>query len=590
MVIPALNEALRIRGVVEGALAHCPNVIVIDDGSEDGTAERIADLPVTVLRHPQRMGKGASLRDGFAEALRRGFARHRDHGRRRPARGRRHPAPARRRQPLPGHIVIGARLRKRALQPAYRRLANHFGDWGIAWGTGYQIADTQSGQRLYPAAVAALGDVPGEDFVFEAQILISAARQLGTRCVSIPIESRYQCVSDSDEQFRASHFKPMRDFTRITAPHRGAGAAPRRHGVGVPQHPREPAVDRRPQRRVQRRAPRTTYPRRRHDHRPPPRMNPDHDVVILGGGLAGLSLAIQLKQRDPGIDVVVLERHAHPVREAAFKVGESTVEIGAHYFADVLGFREHLETEQIRKFGFRFFFSEGRDDLDRCTELGVSQLLPTPSWQLDRGRFENFLGEQARALGVDFRDGAVVRGFELGEPGATGQVRRTRCATNARARAHELSARWLVDAAGRAGLVKRKLDLAAGQRPRRQRGVVARRRHHRSQRLVRRRRLAAALRPARPLAFDQPHVRPGLLVLADPAGLGLAFAGHRLRREDAPARHHEHARQGDGVAARAPARRRRIRSSRASSRCRTSCSCATSPTAASRCSPATAGR
>ena len=46
-----------------------------------------------------------------------------------------------------------------------------------------------------------------------------------------------------------------------------------------------------------------------------------NDVTILGGGLAGLTLAIQLKQRNPGIDVCVLERRAHPVREAAFKVG-----------------------------------------------------------------------------------------------------------------------------------------------------------------------------------------------------------------------------------------------------------------------------
>ena len=179
------------------------------------------------------------------------------------------------------------------------------------------------------------------------------------------------------------------------------------------------------------------------------------DVVILGGGLAGLSLAIQLKQREPGITVTVLERREHPVREAAFKVGESSVEIGAHYFASVLGFREHLETEQIRKFGFRFFFSEGRDDIDRCTELGVDQLLPAPSWQLDRGRFENFLGEQARLLGVDFRDGAVVRGIELDrndQPHAVtfehGGQKQT------------VAASWVVDAAGRAGLVKRKLDLA----------------------------------------------------------------------------------------------------------------------------------
>lgn len=216
VVIPALNESLRIRGVVEDALAECANVIVVDDGSDDDTAARIADLPVTVLRHATRQGKGASLRDGFAEALRRGargvvtmdgdgqhlardIPRLLDTGSR-----------------YPGHIVIGARLRKRAQQPRYRRLANAFGDWGIAWGTGYQIADTQSGQRLYPAAVAALADVPGEDFVFEAQILISAAQQLGTRCVSVPIESRYACVH-TDEKFRASHFKPWRDFSRITS-------------------------------------------------------------------------------------------------------------------------------------------------------------------------------------------------------------------------------------------------------------------------------------------------------------------------------------------------------------------------------------
>lgn len=181
------------------------------------------------------------------------------------------------------------------------------------------------------------------------------------------------------------------------------------------------------------------------------------DVVILGGGLAGLTLAIQLKQRDPSIAVTVLERREHPVREAAFKVGESTVEIGAHYFSQVLGFREHLETRQIRKFGFRFFFSEGHDEIDRCTELGVSALLPTPSWQLDRGRFENFLGDQARLLGVQFLDGATVRNVELAQGAADHVVAYEHAGAS-----QSIGARWVVDAAGRAGLLKRKLDLAEG--------------------------------------------------------------------------------------------------------------------------------
>ncbi|TDK27114.1 halogenase [Luteimonas aestuarii] len=179
------------------------------------------------------------------------------------------------------------------------------------------------------------------------------------------------------------------------------------------------------------------------------------DVAILGGGLAGLTLALQLRQQSPDLSITVLERHTHPVREAAHKVGESTVEIGAHYLANVLGLREHLDSEQIRKFGFRFFFSEGSDRVDRCTELGVSQILPTPSWQIDRGRFENFLGERARAAGIAFNDGAVVRTLDLddgeGDHGVTyeheGETRQIAC-------------RWLVDASGRAGLLKRKLDLA----------------------------------------------------------------------------------------------------------------------------------
>ena len=218
VVIPALNEVLRIRDVVEGALAHCDRVIVIDDGSDDGTAEAVADLPITVLRHARRMGKGAGLRSGFAEALQRGFAAvvtMDGDGQHSADDIPRLLAAANRRR---GWIVIGARLRKRANQPLYRRLANEFGDWGIAWGTGYQVADSQSGQRLYPADVCALAcaGIPGEDFVFEAQVVMSAAQELGTRCVSVPIEARYNTVHAAPD-FRPSHFRPLRDLWRITS-------------------------------------------------------------------------------------------------------------------------------------------------------------------------------------------------------------------------------------------------------------------------------------------------------------------------------------------------------------------------------------
>ena len=180
-----------------------------------------------------------------------------------------------------------------------------------------------------------------------------------------------------------------------------------------------------------------------------------HDVVIMGGGLAGLTLALQLKQRFADLDVLVLERRTHPVPEAAHKVGESSVEIGAHYFAKVLGLQPHLDHAQLRKFGFRFFFSEGRRDIDQVTEIGASRFLSVPSYQIDRGIFENFLGAEAQRRGIRFVDSATVRSIELSETDALHRLR-----FEAAGDAHEVSCRWVVDASGRAGLLKRQLGLA----------------------------------------------------------------------------------------------------------------------------------
>lgn len=181
----------------------------------------------------------------------------------------------------------------------------------------------------------------------------------------------------------------------------------------------------------------------------------DTDVAILGGGLAGLTLALQLRQADPAIRVSVIERNRHPVPEAAHKVGESTVEIAADYFANVLGLADHIERDQLRKYGLRFFFHAGdSDDLSQAAELGAARLLTVPSYQLDRGIFENHLGERARALGVDFIDGARVQATQLADGDAAHRVHLERDGEPA-----AISARWVVDAMSRASRLRRQFDL-----------------------------------------------------------------------------------------------------------------------------------
>lgn len=179
-----------------------------------------------------------------------------------------------------------------------------------------------------------------------------------------------------------------------------------------------------------------------------------HDVVVMGGGLAGLSLARQLRQRDPNLDVLVVERTAHPPEPAAHKVGESTLEVQGHYLGSVLGLRDYLETEQLRKAGLRFFFSDGRNaDITRRVEFGPSIPLVHPSFQLDRGTLEAKLAEHAMEAGARFVDRCTVRDFTLGDD-------RHRVRLRHEGEETEVEARWLVDATGRFQLMKRKLGLA----------------------------------------------------------------------------------------------------------------------------------
>jgi flavin-dependent dehydrogenase len=178
------------------------------------------------------------------------------------------------------------------------------------------------------------------------------------------------------------------------------------------------------------------------------------DVAILGGGLAGGCLARQLHQEAPHLRVLVVEKRPHPVPEAAFKVGESSVEIGAHYFQKRLGLEPHLRAAQLEKLGLRYFFSHGNNrDITERVELGPSRFPPVPSFQLDRGRLENMLLRTNAELGVTVLDGWRVTSIALDR----GTAHRVCLAGPGGVR--DITARWIVDASGRASLLKRQLGL-----------------------------------------------------------------------------------------------------------------------------------
>jgi glycosyltransferase involved in cell wall biosynthesis len=211
IAIPAYQEAATIRALVQKALEQSPNVLVVDDGSTDGTGQQLQGLPVTLLVHASNRGKEASLRTAFAHAL----AQHATCVVAMDGDGQHDPADV----PLllaawrahPRLIVIGSRLHDRSQFPLARWRANRVACFWISWAAGHPIADSQSGFRVYPRDVMriALGpDVRGRRFTFESEVLIEAARH-GHTTLAVAIPGRYPVDA------RPSHFRPVRDITKI---------------------------------------------------------------------------------------------------------------------------------------------------------------------------------------------------------------------------------------------------------------------------------------------------------------------------------------------------------------------------------------
>ena len=211
VVIPAYNEAATVRDVVMRARQRCPNVIVVDDGSTDGTAQILAGLDVTVLRNGENCGKASSLSRGFDHALAHGAVGVITLD----ADGQHAPEeiPTFMEQSLdnPNTFLVGARRRDQRRASFWRYVANRIADFWIGWAAGLPIEDSQSGFRLYPARLlreVTIPHGPDKSFVYESEILIEAARHgFVFRNVAVSVRPR--------PGSRPSHFRPLLDIARI---------------------------------------------------------------------------------------------------------------------------------------------------------------------------------------------------------------------------------------------------------------------------------------------------------------------------------------------------------------------------------------
>jgi glycosyltransferase involved in cell wall biosynthesis len=213
VVIPAYNEAETIRDVALRTLRQTQHVIVVADGSTDGTGEALQGLPVVLLRNGVNSGKAASLWLGFERAMAAGALRIvtlDGDGQHRPEEI---PALLQAARLAPDHLIIGARRPEHRRLSSWRYGANRAADFWISWASGSLVQDSQSGFRVYPSSMLTTLTVAhgrGRGFVFESEIVINAVRAgHGVHFVSIPVLPR--------QGTRPSHFRPVRDIVKIIA-------------------------------------------------------------------------------------------------------------------------------------------------------------------------------------------------------------------------------------------------------------------------------------------------------------------------------------------------------------------------------------
>jgi glycosyltransferase involved in cell wall biosynthesis len=208
-IVPALDAAPTVAGVVSGVRAalHDAFVVVIDDGSSDGTYSAARSVADETVRFSRNRGKGAALRTGFEIAV----ARDAEIVVTIDADGQHDPryAPALVEALVDADLAIGARDRRSGHMPAGRRLTNRLAAAAVSRCIGRGVDDAQSGFRAVRSDVLAHVRPRGDRYEFETEFLILAGR-LGARITFVPIPTIYTTRV-------ASQFRPVHDSVRIVS-------------------------------------------------------------------------------------------------------------------------------------------------------------------------------------------------------------------------------------------------------------------------------------------------------------------------------------------------------------------------------------
>ena len=204
-LIPAYNAGDTVAQVVAGTLRQLPEVVVVDDGSVDGTAKAAREAGAFVISHPANMGKGAALRTGFEHALARGCD-----GILTLDADTQHdpdeiPKLIAKADETGAGITIGARLKDKEKIPPARYWTNMVGVTCISWRAKNRLEDSQSGFRIYRAEVLRGMKYTSSRFETETELLIRAGKR-GFNIASVPVRTIY-----SEEILRKSHYRKVRD-------------------------------------------------------------------------------------------------------------------------------------------------------------------------------------------------------------------------------------------------------------------------------------------------------------------------------------------------------------------------------------------